>query len=212
MNMRLQLLIYLLTSFLALNAYSFSGGRPPPRSSDWSPIPENHYRQYDADNNYGYEHRMRQKFMMSTDNIPQGKCRNVKADCQSGVLDIDGWKTRISCGRNGTTKSGFGRVGGYHGNWDGAKVPCGTAINGISGMGQSGGGRVFHTRDGNCGKYSRAAPPYSHQSKGCIIVTVEAQAKLHKCRGARLQVIGTNRGRIRHASAKRKHRRRISSR
>lgn len=118
----------------------------------------------------------------SDDGSGSGQCGKVEVDCSTHKIKIGGGQEKtINCGKNGTTKSGTGKVGGKH---SGPIVKDGVRIEGIAGMGDSGGGRVFHLPFGG------SQPTGSDSTKGCIAVDRETLTKLKSCKGATLSIKG----------------------
>ena len=134
-----------------------------------------------------------------------GQCQSVRVDCGTHRITIGGMNLPnseqiIDCGKNGTTINGSGTIGGRH---HGRVVKDGVAIEGIQGMGQSGGGRVFHTA------WWRKPPmPIGENgSKGCVRVTPKVLKVLKSCKGAPLTITGGSperggKGRARRAKGK----------
>jgi len=117
-----------------------------------------------------------------------GSCSSVHVDCATHKIQIVGANLPardrvIDCGRNGTTKNGKGTIGGPH---QGRVVKDGVRIEGIIGMGDSGGGRVFHTAWWRPGQM----PVGADNSKGCVHVSPEALRVLKSCKGAPLEITG----------------------
>lgn len=117
-----------------------------------------------------------------------GSCSKVEVDCSTHKIKVDGKEETIGCGANNATKNGQGKVGGKH---SGQVVTRGVDIK-SPGMGQDGGGKVFHTKDPKgC---AEGEPPPQDTSKGCIIVSCELLKKLETCEGASLTITGAGGG------------------
>ncbi len=113
-------------------------------------------------------------------------CGNVIVDCATHRIVIGGKslsarESVIDCGRPGLTKNGMGKIGGRH---SGRRVKDGVAIDNFPGMGQSGGGKVFHT------VFWRNPPWPKGQdaSRGCIRISPPVLAILKTCKGSNLQI------------------------
>lgn len=123
---------------------------------------------------------------------PNGTCGSVKVDCSThrisftGSVRVSARELVIDCGRGGTTKSGTGWVGGRH---SGPRVKDGVRIEGIQGMGDSGGGRVFHTTFWD--KTGNTLPTGVNSSAGCIRLSPKVFKFMKKCKGSPLSIIGS---------------------
>lgn len=124
-----------------------------------------------------------------TDSGPiTGQCQSVRVDCRTHRISIGGVNLPsseqiIDCGKGGRTINGSGRIGGRH---HGRVVKDGVAIEGIQGMGQSGGGKVFHTAFWR----RPPLPKGENSSKGCVRVTPKVLKVLKTCKGAPLTITG----------------------
>jgi len=116
-----------------------------------------------------------------------GSCGQVRVDCKTHKIEIKGQSKTINCGRNGTTITGTGKVGGPH---RGKVVPDGVDIQ-TPRMGQAGGGKVFHTPNP---RSMSGTPTGVDTSKGCVIVDLATLNILKGCQGSPLQIIGNDNG------------------
>ncbi len=116
-----------------------------------------------------------------------GGCGQIKADCKTHKISIRGQSKTINCGRNGTTITGTGKVGGRH---SGPVVPNGVEIE-TPRMGRQGGGKVFHTPNPRA---MSGTPRGVDNTKGCIAVDLATLNTLKSCRGSPLEIIGNNNG------------------
>ncbi len=118
-------------------------------------------------------------FLDGTEAFGRSDC-NVKINCSTHVITVLGKTSRIDCGKPGhVSYNGVGRIGGYH---KGKIVKNGIRIEGIRGMGDSGGGKVIHSVSWG--------PKGLNDSKGCIHVTPTTRDTLHQCQGSRLVITG----------------------
>ena len=123
-------------------------------------------------------------FNIKINYVENEKNKTVTGNVNCGDFRKRVWKNRKR-GIRASTKSGTGRVGPIH--W-GKLVPRGIQIRGIRGMGNDGGGKVFHTSNRNG---SGRTPRGANSSEGCIHISPKIQKILeNKCRGARLKVTG----------------------
>jgi hypothetical protein len=127
-------------------------------------------------------------------------CGPIVVDCAAGRISISGLPSKGMCGEVDRIDCGLptrnspegrpGRIGGKH---HGTIVPDGVAIEGINGMGQSGGGKVFHTsnvwNDNSC-------PKRQTWGRGCITVGPEVIRRLRKCEGSQLTIVGAKGGTV----------------
>jgi hypothetical protein len=117
-------------------------------------------------------------------------CDSVKVNCQTHKIEIDdGDEKAVDCGAGGSTPTTHGTVGGPH---NGDIVKDGVEIN-APGMGNDGGGKVFHTWEVN-GKATDTQPTGQDTTQGCIAVDLETLNKLKTCKDAKLDVIGNGPG------------------
>lgn len=108
---------------------------------------------------------------------------DVRVDCSTHQILVRGRASLIDCGKPGhRTRNGVGRVGGFH---SGRVVHNGIRIEGIPGMGDSGGGRVFHSVSWG--------PKGLNDSNGCIHVLPRVRDELHRCEGSHLSIVGADR-------------------
>jgi hypothetical protein len=113
-----------------------------------------------------------------------GDCGKIMIDCHTHKMTIGNSPPKtINCGANGTTPSTKGVVGGPH---KGEIVKDGVDIR-APGMGQDGGGKVFHTPNPDD---KSSVPQGNDSTKGCIAVDNEDLEKLKKCKDAPLEIIG----------------------
>ncbi len=115
-----------------------------------------------------------------------GTCGDITVNCSTHMISFSGVRVPasdrvINCGKKGTTKDGVGTIGGIH---NGRRVPNGVQINGIRGMGASGGGRVFHSPWWN----GNMKPTGLNSSRGCIHVAPSVLALLKRCKGSKLTI------------------------
>lgn len=117
-------------------------------------------------------------------------CGPIIVDCREGRISMSGLPAKGSCGEPDRIDCGLptrnsppgypGRIGGRH---KGPVVPNGIRIEGINGMGDSGGGKVFHTsnvwNDNSC-------PKLKTWGQGCITVGPEVIRRLRQCKGSQL--------------------------
>lgn len=127
-------------------------------------------------------------------------CGPIVVDCAAGRIQISGLpKTsrcgepdRIDCGLP-TRNSPEGSPGWIGGKHAGRIVPNGIRIEGINGMGDSGGGKVFHTsnvwNDNSC-------PKRQTWGRGCITVGPEVIRRLRECKGSQLTIKGAKGGTV----------------
>lgn len=123
-------------------------------------------------------------------------CLTVEVDCRAHTVKMQGLvigqrgpcgdESKINCGR--TTKNGTGRIGGKH---RGPIVPNGVRIEGIRGMGDSGGGRVFHTPNP---RNENSCPRGVDNTKGCITVSKTVMERLRRCGGVPLKITNAKGG------------------
>lgn len=125
-------------------------------------------------------------------------CGPIVVDCKAGKISLSGLpKTgmcgeadRIDCGLP-TRNSPEGKPGWVGGRHSGKIVPDGIRIEGINGMGDSGGGKVFHTsnvwNDNSC-------PKRKTWGRGCITVGPEVIRRLRQCKGSPLTIVGASGG------------------
>ncbi len=176
----MRVLISILSLSFAIFILSGFGGRPPRQAPSFVPSDR-------TDHWSGLRSASQTSF--------NGACSQVHVDCSTHRIRIIGASISsadqvIDCGKNGTTKNGEGTIGGLH---RGRTVKDGVRIEGILGMGDSGGGRVFHTAWWNPGQM----PTGVNSSKGCIRVSPNVLKILKKCKGARLSITGaTDRSRM----------------
>lgn len=111
------------------------------------------------------------------------ECGPVTVDCHIHKIKFKDVEAVINCGANGTTPNTKGKVGGPH---KGEIVKDGVDIK-APGMGQDGGGKVFHTPNPDD---KSSVPTGVDNTKGCIGVDNEVLEKLKKCEGAPLEIIG----------------------
>ena len=135
--------------------------------------------------------------LSSGDAFASTQC-DVQVDCSTHEITVLGETSRIDCGKPGhVTRNGVGRIGGYH---HGRIVPNGIEIEGIPGMGASGGGKVLHSVSWG--------PRGLNQSNGCIHVLPQVRDVLHQCQGSRISITGANSGYQEPRSYRRTHRHR----
>ncbi|NCN42036.1 hypothetical protein GW916_12395 [bacterium] len=156
----------LFTGTLVLTAFN---GRPPATQREFTPSSRN-----------GAGAR---RFSVTT-----GQCKSVKVDCRTHRIYIEGAQLSkrdsvIDCGANGKTINGTGTIGGLH---RGRAVKDGVRIEGILGMGDSGGGKVFHTPWWNPGQMPKGVDG----SKGCVRTSPNVLRILKTCKGASLTITG----------------------
>jgi hypothetical protein len=124
-------------------------------------------------------------------NSNSGACGSVKVDCATHKIsiipvNINPRAAVIDCGRMGLTKNGIGMVGGLH---SGSVVKDGVNIQ-IPGMGESGGGKVFHT----CFWRQDPRPTGQNSSAGCVHTSPAVLAKLKTCKGSPLEIVNAEGG------------------
>lgn len=122
-----------------------------------------------------------------------GTCGDVTVDCGSHTIHFSGVRIpasekAVNCGKKGKTKDGVGRIGGRH---SGERVKNGIQIEGIPGMGASGGGRVFHLPWWN----GNMKPTQLNSSNGCIHISPLVMALLKRCEGSKLTIKNSYGGR-----------------
>lgn len=128
--------------------------------------------------------------------FPAQACQSIDVDCKNHVIKIDNQVPqdnnggKIDCGMSGhPTVNGTGKVGGLH---HGPIVPNGVEIEGIPGMGESGGGKVFHTPNP---RDESSMPRGNDSTKGCIAVSKMVLDQLRgACKGAKLTITGGGKG------------------
>lgn len=124
-------------------------------------------------------------------------CGTVVVDCEAKKITLPGLQERSHCGRADAIDCGYstvntpldkdgdpipGEIGGGHNT---RKVPHGIEILNILGMGNSGGGKVFHTPN----PYNLASCPKGKTwGLGCISITSEALKRLQECKGSKLVI------------------------
>ena len=109
---------------------------------------------------------------------------DVQVRCDTHTISILGQVSKIDCGKPGhVTHDGIGKIGRYH---CGHIVPNGIRIEGIPGMGDDGGGKVFHSVSWG--------PKGLNDSRGCIHVTPAVRTLLHRCAGSKLTITGADQG------------------
>ena len=121
-------------------------------------------------------------------------CEKIEVDCASHTVKIDGQLAndgnggKINCGMSGhVSVNGSGKIGGVH---SGAIVPNGVEIEGIQGMGASGGGKVFHTPNP---RDESSLPKGENSTHGCIAVSKLVLEKLRgECKGKSLAITGAD--------------------
>lgn len=108
-------------------------------------------------------------------------CGTVSVDCGTHMIQIGGHRAKIDCGAPGRTKNGVGKIGGRH---KGELIKDGVAIDNFPGMGQSGGGKVFHT------VFWRRPPNPTgvDASRGCVRVDPNTLRILKGCKGSPLVI------------------------
>lgn len=127
-------------------------------------------------------------------------CGPIVVDCRAGTISISGLPAKGRCGDptiidcgDPTRNSPEGKPGWLGGDHNGTVVPHGVRIEGINGMGDSGGAKVFHTsnvwNDNSC-------PKRKTWGQGCITVGPEVIRRLRQCRGSELTIKGARGGTI----------------
>lgn len=121
-------------------------------------------------------------------------CGQVEVDCSSFLIKIDGQPAedgnggKIDCGKDNKTKNGDGKGGGPH---SGPIVKDGVDIQ-SPGMGQQGGGKVFHTPNPDD---KSSLPSGANSTKGCVAVSNTVLEKLkNECKGKPLKIVGAGSG------------------
>lgn len=114
-----------------------------------------------------------------------GDCGPIYVDCLTHKIKIGSMEKTVNCGAAGKTPSTRGVVGGPH---HGEIVPDGVDIR-AKGMGQDGGGKVFHTPNP---RDPSSVPTGVNNSKGCVTVDLETLNKLKTCEGSPLEIIGSD--------------------
>ena len=145
--------------------------------------------------------------LFSASSVLAADCGTITVDCKSGRISIPGLQKysgscgeadRINCGKPtvNSPEGHPGRIGGKHA---GRIVPNGQRIEGIPGMGDSGGGKVFHTANP---RNLNSCPKAANWGQGCITVTNAALQRLRQCVGSSLIIKNASAARISRAEAK----------